>query len=60
VGASASGSRRIGALYATRGTEVYKLGAKLGIDPMELLRMINGKVMPTKANRQRSCRIAGQ
>jgi hypothetical protein len=42
-------SKHIGALCATRGTDVYKLGAKLGIDPMELLRMINGKVMPTKA-----------
>lgn len=28
---------------------VHKLGAKLGIDPAELLRMINGKVRPTKA-----------
>jgi transcriptional regulator with XRE-family HTH domain len=41
-------SKHIGALCASRGTGVYKLGAKLGIDPMELLRMINGKVMPTK------------
>jgi hypothetical protein len=28
---------------------VIKLGPKLGMDPMELLRMINGKVVPTKA-----------
>jgi hypothetical protein len=32
-----------------RGTDVFKLGAKLGMDPIELLRMINGKVVPTKA-----------
>jgi transcriptional regulator with XRE-family HTH domain len=33
----------------TRGTDVFKLGAKLGMDPMELLRLINGKTVPTKA-----------
>jgi hypothetical protein len=33
-------------LCATRGTDVFRLGAKLGIDPMELLEMINGKVVP--------------
>jgi hypothetical protein len=38
-------SKHIGALCATRG----KLGAKLGIDPAELLQMINGRIMPTKA-----------
>jgi hypothetical protein len=32
-----------------RGTDVFKLGAKLGMDPLELLRMINGRVVPTKA-----------
>jgi hypothetical protein len=32
-----------------RSTDVFKLGAKLGIDPMELLQMINGKVVPTRA-----------
>ena len=32
-----------------RGTDVFKLGAKLGMDPIELLRMINGRVVPTKA-----------
>jgi hypothetical protein len=42
-------SEHICALCATRGTEVFRLGAKLGIDPMELLQMINGKVMPTGA-----------
>jgi hypothetical protein len=29
----------------TRGTDVYKLGTRPGIEPMELLRMINGKVV---------------
>jgi transcriptional regulator with XRE-family HTH domain len=42
-------SKHIGALCVTRDTNVHKLGAKLGIDPMELLRMVNGKVVPTKA-----------
>jgi transcriptional regulator with XRE-family HTH domain len=42
-------SKHIGALCVTRDTNVHKLGAKLGVDPTELLRMINGKVMPTKA-----------
>jgi hypothetical protein len=42
-------SRHIGALCVTRDTNVYKLGVKLGVDPTELLRMINGKIMPTKA-----------
>ena len=42
-------SKHIGALCATRGTDVYKLGAKLNIDPAELLRMINGRTKPTKA-----------
>jgi hypothetical protein len=32
-----------------RGTDVFKLAAKLGIDPMELLQMINGKNVPTGA-----------
>jgi hypothetical protein len=31
----------------TRGADVYKLGGEAGIDPMELLRMINAKVVPT-------------
>jgi hypothetical protein len=39
----------MGALCATRGTDVYKLGAKLDLDPTDLLRMINGKMVPTEA-----------
>jgi hypothetical protein len=42
-------STYVGNLCVTRGTDVFKLGAKLGIDPIELLRMINGKVAATKA-----------
>jgi hypothetical protein len=42
-------SRHIGVLCATRGTDVFRLGTKLGIDPMELLQMINGKMVPTRA-----------
>jgi hypothetical protein len=42
-------STYVGNLCVTRGTDVFKLGAKLGMDPIELLRMINGKVVPTKA-----------
>jgi hypothetical protein len=42
-------SEHICALCATRGTDVFKLGVKLGIDPMELLQMINCKVVPTRA-----------
>jgi hypothetical protein len=41
-------SQHIGTLCVTHDTNVHKLGAKLGIDPAELLRMINGKVVPTK------------
>ena len=41
-------SKHIADLCATRGTDVFRLGTKLGIDPMELLQMINGKVVPTK------------
>jgi hypothetical protein len=33
----------------TRGTDVFKLGAKLGVDPIEVLRMIKGNVATTKA-----------
>jgi len=47
-------SKHICALCATRGTDVFKLGAKLGIDAMELLQMINGKVVPTRAVTSRS------
>jgi hypothetical protein len=42
-------SKHIADLCATRGTDVFNLAAKLGIDPMELLRMINGKVVSTRA-----------
>jgi hypothetical protein len=42
-------SKHIADLCATRGTDVFKLAAKLGTDPIELLRMINGKVVPTRA-----------
>jgi len=42
-------SKHIAALCATRGTDVFRLGAKQGIDPMELFQMINGKVAPTRA-----------
>jgi hypothetical protein len=36
------------ALCATQSTDVFRLGAKVGIDPMELLQMINGKMVPTR------------
>jgi hypothetical protein len=36
-------SKHVGALCVARDTNVFKLGAKLGVDPMELLRMINGR-----------------
>jgi hypothetical protein len=42
-------SQHICALCAARSTDVFRLGAKLGVDPMELLQMINGKVVPTRA-----------
>jgi hypothetical protein len=42
-------SKYIGTLCVTRDTNVHKLGEKLGVDPMELLRMINGRAVPTKA-----------
>jgi hypothetical protein len=42
-------TNHIVALCASRCTDVFRLGAKLGIDPMELLKMINGKVIPTRA-----------
>jgi hypothetical protein len=41
-------SNHICALCATRGADVFRLGTKLGIDPMQLLQMINGKVVPTR------------
>ena len=42
-------SRHIRVLCATQGTDVFMLGRKLRIDPITLLLMINGKIMPTKA-----------
>jgi hypothetical protein len=36
-------------LCVTRDTNAQQLGAKLGIDPTEVLRVINGKTVPTKA-----------
>jgi hypothetical protein len=45
-------SRHISALCAARGKDVFMLGRKLGVDPLELLRMINGKVTPTSGSYQ--------
>ena len=42
-------SKHIGDLCVIRGTGIYKLGPKLGIEPMELLRIINGNVVLNKA-----------
>jgi transcriptional regulator with XRE-family HTH domain len=42
-------SRVVGALCIRANTNVVKLGKKLGIDPVELLRMFNGYVVPSKA-----------
>jgi hypothetical protein len=42
-------SRHISALCAATGKDVFMLGRKLGVDPLELLRTINGKVMPTQS-----------
>jgi hypothetical protein len=42
-------SQHIGTLCVTHDTNVNKLATKLGIDPAELLRMFNGKMVPTKA-----------
>lgn len=36
-------------MCAPRMLNVYQLGPRLGIDPRELLDMINAKKMPTKA-----------
>jgi transcriptional regulator with XRE-family HTH domain len=41
-------SQHIGTLCVTHDTNVHELGAKLGIDPAELLRMFNGRAVPTK------------
>jgi transcriptional regulator with XRE-family HTH domain len=40
-------SQHVGTLCVTHDTNVHKLGAKLGIDPAELMRMFNGRVVPT-------------
>jgi hypothetical protein len=37
------------ALCATRSTDAFRLDANVGIDPMELLQMINGKMVPTRS-----------
>jgi hypothetical protein len=42
-------SKHIADLCATRGTDVFSLAAKLHMGPMELLQMINGKAVPTRA-----------
>jgi hypothetical protein len=42
-------SKHIGALCVRADKNVHTLGAALGIDPMLLLRMINGREAPTKA-----------
>jgi hypothetical protein len=42
-------SKHIGALCVRANKNVHTLGEKLGIDPMLLLRMINGKEVATKA-----------
>jgi hypothetical protein len=42
-------SRQIGALCVRANTKVVKLGKKLGIDPVELLRMFHGYGVPSKA-----------
>jgi hypothetical protein len=40
-------SQHIGNLCVTHDTNAHKLKANLGIDPAELLRMFNGRVVPT-------------
>jgi plasmid maintenance system antidote protein VapI len=40
-------STHVGSLCVKRDTNVQKLGAALGINPMELLAMINGRQVPT-------------
>jgi hypothetical protein len=41
-------SKHICALCAARSTDVFRLAGKLRMDPIELLQMINGKVVPTR------------
>jgi hypothetical protein len=42
-------SRHVGALCARAGKNVYTLAPKLGLEPSELLDMINCRMKPTKA-----------
>jgi hypothetical protein len=42
-------TNHIADLCAARGTDIFRLAGKLRMDPKELLQMINGKVVPTKA-----------
>ncbi len=42
-------SKYVAALCVRGDINVIKLGVKLGIDPLDLLRMINGKAKPTEA-----------
>ena len=42
-------SKHIGALCVRANKNVHMLGEKLGVEPMQLLDMINGKVVPTRA-----------
>jgi hypothetical protein len=42
-------SKHVGALCARAGKSVYEIGPRLGVTPIELLQMINGRVKPTKA-----------
>jgi hypothetical protein len=44
-------SKHIGALWVTQDTNVQKLGAKLSIDPSELLAMINGLLSHSSQNK---------
>jgi hypothetical protein len=53
-------SQHIGTLCVTHDTNVHKLGAKLGIDPAELLRMINRKVIKLIAVFLRDRVLGGQ
>jgi plasmid maintenance system antidote protein VapI len=42
-------SKHVGGLCARAGKNVYYLAPKLGVEPSELLDMINGRVKPTRA-----------
>jgi hypothetical protein len=45
--------RYIGELCVDQSTDVYSLSAKLRLEPMELVRIISGKAVATKAVVQR-------